>query len=504
MDENDTANDEAIARALQAAEEAEHAAIAESAARLHDPGVRLSASVPSTPPRSAPGTPPRPRRTSAAPGSPGRGRGELRESSEASRDHPQGEGADSVSSPLKGDTRSPRRVGRGANHRRTKSGDAAVGTGRMTSVGTAKRGEAAAAAGGGEGRQHRRSSSSSSQDSFSDTASSTYKRMRGRYDQWRENQRAIANSIRELSPRLQQLGLRAKVPLNDLTGAYRTFFTKWEQLVKAKTVTAEEMAAAVQAAYDGVDDKIWGGSAAWAAVDEAVATASQAFFEQYLMDQLYELVFAANPDDEHMDLKLQEKIRLLRWVSPEHLKANFDPDNPLVQKAFENAQDQLIMMDSQRAPHEKLERVVSASKGIFDVLQLAGGSPAGADDFMPLLIYTVIRANPPMLYSNLQYITRFSNQKKLNSGEAGYFYTNLYGAVEFVSTIDAEALQMSPREFHERMQQNDLYKPVPELKSHAALLQALEELAALGPRQDKLRADLAAVHDLLDASLAAA
>jgi hypothetical protein len=263
------------------------------------------------------------------------------------------------------------------------------------------------------------------------------------------------------------------------------------------------MSAAVQEAYEGVDERVWGGSAAWASIDETVATNAQAFFEQYLMDQLYELVFAAHPDDETRDLKLQEKIRLLRWVSPDHLNANFNPENPLVQKAFENAQDQLIMMDSQRAPHDKLERVVSASKGIFDVLQLAGGSPAGADDFMPLLIYTVIRANPPMLYSNLQYITRFGNQKKLNSGEAGYFYTNLYGAVEFVSKLDAEALQMSPREFHKLTQQNDLYKSVPDLKSHAALTEALERLAALGPRQEKIRSDLVQLNQLLDESIAA-
>jgi hypothetical protein len=156
----------------------------------------------------------------------------------------------------------------------------------------------------------------------------------------------------------------------------------------------------------------------------------------------------------------------LRWIEPEHLKANFDPENPEVHKAFEAARDNLIMMDSQRAPQDKLERVVrgapppppltsplqtrsvsarpssvqcfrayalknshsdlpthwfkvEASKGIFDVLRHAGEMGAGADDFMPLLIFTVIKANPPMLYSNLQYITRFSNQKKLNSGEAG-------------------------------------------------------------------------------------
>jgi hypothetical protein len=86
-------------------------------------------------------------------------------------------------------------------------------------------------------------------------------------------------------------------------------------------------------------------------------------------------------------------------------------------------------------------------------------------------------------------------------GTDRYFYTNLYGAVQFVSAIDAESLQMSPREFHENMQKNDLYKPLPELKSHEGLLEALERLASLGPRQDKIRADIAKLSEVLDRSL---
>eukprot|EP00041_Stephanoeca_diplocostata_P022532 m.538980 g.538980 ORF g.538980 m.538980 type:complete len:178 (+) comp22086_c0_seq11:296-829(+) len=136
------------------------------------------------------------------------------------------------------------------------------------------------------------------------------------------------------------------------------------------------------------------------------------------MELLYDLVFAADEADESKDLLLQEKIRKLRWVRAEHLHAKCDPDDPVVRKAFENAQDNLILMDSQRAPLDKLHRVVTASKTIFDLLSKGGsGSAVGADDFMPVLIYAIIKANPPMLYSNLQYVTRFCNPDKLNSGE---------------------------------------------------------------------------------------
>lgn len=45
---------------------------------------------------------------------------------------------------------------------------------------------------------------------------------------------------------------------------------------------------------------------------------------------------------------------------------------------------------------------------------------------MPLLIYTVLQANPDHLVSNVQYILRFRNQEKLG-GEAGYYLSSLVG-----------------------------------------------------------------------------
>jgi hypothetical protein len=54
-------------------------------------------------------------------------------------------------------------------------------------------------------------------------------------------------------------------------------------------------------------------------------------------------------------------------------------------------------------------------------------TPAGADDFTPLLILAVIRARPTSLGSNLAYIERYRYHSRLVS-ETQYYFIQLVSA----------------------------------------------------------------------------
>ena len=84
------------------------------------------------------------------------------------------------------------------------------------------------------------------------------------------------------------------------------------------------------------------------------------------------------------------------------------------------AESELGKMNQFKAPRDKLVCVLNTCRIINNTLTTRQGSDGGADDFLPVLVYVTLRANPDRLESNLRYIQRFRGESRLVS-EAAYF-----------------------------------------------------------------------------------
>ncbi|KAL3024258.1 hypothetical protein AAZX31_04G110000 [Glycine max] len=122
--------------------------------------------------------------------------------------------------------------------------------------------------------------------------------------------------------------------------------------------------------------------------------------------------------------------------------------------AMQLAEKELLKINAFKAPHEKLLSIMNCCRIINNLLLNAAMSeyvPAGADGFLPVLIYVTIKANPPKLHSNLKFIKLYTRQAKLIS-EAEYYFTNLVSAKTFIVDLNAKSLSMDEIKYKESMQ----------------------------------------------------
>ena len=87
-----------------------------------------------------------------------------------------------------------------------------------------------------------------------------------------------------------------------------------------------------------------------------------------------------------------------------------------------------------QSPRGKLRCIVKSCKVLISLLQYAKcGDPPGADDLFPVLVYVLIKSNPPGLLSTIQFINHFVENQLL--GEDAYWWAQFSTAVEFSKTL---------------------------------------------------------------------
>ena len=172
--------------------------------------------------------------------------------------------------------------------------------------------------------------------------------------------------------------------------------------------------------------------------------------EKFVTSKLYEHIFCPREEDHKRDEKLHERISSLSFVGFNHLDIEGPETKEDFRLSWQLAMDELCKMNDYKAPRDKMICLLNSCKVIVrlltDAREDADESPPGADEFLPALIYVVLKANPPNLFSNLDYIDCFRNPNKMIS-EPGYWYTNLYSAVTFLENVEHNSLSITEEEF---------------------------------------------------------
>ena len=122
-------------------------------------------------------------------------------------------------------------------------------------------------------------------------------------------------------------------------------------------------------------------------------------------------------------MHLQSRIKSLNWLMVEHLELNLNMRSPEVRNLLDETISEIISMGSKKIPSEKLESVYVTSKIIVKMLSVGQMSlseeplddfdsdynpkinPINADTFLPGLVFVVVKANPPLLSSNIKFVT---------------------------------------------------------------------------------------------------
>ncbi|CAL2036463.1 CBN-RABX-5 protein [Caenorhabditis brenneri] len=270
-------------------------------------------------------------------------------------------------------------------------------------------------------------------------------------------------------------------------------------------LNAEEMSELVMSYYQYLGERI-GGHSIFNSPDCKVKVEDvMDQVEKYISTCCYSTFFCANHEEEVADMSLQDRIRSLHWVTAGFLETKLVFKKQAVREKIDEAISELIEINAKKSAFEKLECLTRSCKAIFEALK-ESESATSADEFLPTLIYILFRGNPPLIQSNVKFISRFAIPARLMSGEAAYFFTNLSCALEFARNMNHESLQMEKNEF-EAYTSGQLAPPLSVINSACnqamyVLEGTIETIVTVAKRAENLAKSFATVNKKADDDIA--
>ena len=179
--------------------------------------------------------------------------------------------------------------------------------------------------------------------------------------------------------------------------------------------------------------------------------------EKYVMSKIWTQTFGVSIEDKDKDERYQRLCDALGFVDLSTLMKGGDDGeadvDELVGEYLVRATEHVLKMDRYKAPRDKLLCLVNVKTLIEEGILHAHGqghvSIGGADAFFPMLLFVVIRAKPPSLASNIEYIRRFRGNRL--SGQFDFLLSNLESVAMYLDTVAWQDLNISEDEFLARL-----------------------------------------------------
>ena len=171
----------------------------------------------------------------------------------------------------------------------------------------------------------------------------------------------------------------------------------------------------------------------------------------YTMSKIYNKIFPNEPSNE--DIKIYQNCIRLNWVEPKHFipgKKNYVYDSFLP--------DAILNFDflhSEKSPRKKIMRMINIFNSISNLVKFnnEGNTQLGVDDMMPILNYTLIKAQPKYIFSLSKFMEIYLGDLKKKKEDNHLM--QLRGICENMITINNESLNdVTEEEYNRRCEES--------------------------------------------------